>query len=69
MLSTEGRYHRIHHFKHYLANLLNGFGPGPKSPTSDQYKSIPYPLLPCKAEGNISPHTQEVTLLPTSEAN
>ena len=67
MLSTEARHHRIHHFKHYLAILVNGVGPGPKSPTSDQYKFPPSSLLPHKAEGNISPHTQEETLFPTSE--
>ena len=67
MLSTEARHHQIHHFKHYLAILVSGVDPGPKSPTSDQYKFPPSSLLPHKAEGNISPHTQEETLFPTSE--
>lgn len=67
MLSTEAGHHWIHHFQHCLDILLNGVGPGPKSPTSDQYKFPPSSLLPRKAEGNISPHTQEETLLPASE--
>ena len=67
MLSTEVRHHRIHHFEQYLAILVNGVGPGSKSPPSDQYKFPPSSLLPHKAAGNISPHTQEETLFPTSE--
>ena len=44
-LSPKLRYHMIHHFKHCLGNLLSAFGPGLKSSTSAQYKSLPYPLL------------------------
>lgn len=63
--TAEGRFHRIHHLKHYLANLLNNFGPSAKSPhaTSDQYKSLPFPFLLYTAEENTTHHVQEMTLL------